>query len=439
MYVASAHLHRQSKVKSAVAWTALGFGAQKLLQFASNLLLTRLLFPEAFGLMALANVALVGLQMFSDIGIKPAIVQSDDGESEALLNTAWTIQVTRGFVLAIAACAIAYPASTLYDEPVLWPLLSVLSISVAINGFQSISMATSQRQLNAGRLAILNIIGQIVALAVNTYMSWAHRTVWALAYGAIAGALATTILSHVLMPSHKHRLVFDKKSTAKLLSFGRWIFLSTALTFIGGQGLRAIQGLFVDTTALGTIAIAQTIAWMPGEFAAHLMNMVGFPALAEIRRQSMAAMTTALHSAHAKLLLMSLPIFLAVALFSNSIIDVLYDDRYAEAGTYLAILSLSGALSMIPLGYQNAVMATGDSKLHFRYMAWTMSARLVGSIAGFRVGGVNGMLAGVGVGTAAGYIALYARTKSMGLICWRRDALACTAVATASLICWVVQ
>ena len=74
-------------------WTVGGFGMQKVLQLGSNLILTRLLFPEAFGLMTLANVILIGIQMFSDVGIKPAIVQSEHGEKEDYLNTAWTVQI----------------------------------------------------------------------------------------------------------------------------------------------------------------------------------------------------------------------------------------------------------------------------------------------------------------------------------------------------------
>ncbi len=46
-----------------------GVGGQQFLRLASNLILTRLMFPEAFGLMALIQTFMVGLQMFSDIGI----------------------------------------------------------------------------------------------------------------------------------------------------------------------------------------------------------------------------------------------------------------------------------------------------------------------------------------------------------------------------------
>ena len=56
------------------ALTAGSYAFTQALRLASNLILTRLLFPEAFGLMALVSVVLVGLAMFSDVGIGPAAI-----------------------------------------------------------------------------------------------------------------------------------------------------------------------------------------------------------------------------------------------------------------------------------------------------------------------------------------------------------------------------
>ncbi|GAB1360936.1 hypothetical protein MASR1M32_01720 [Rhodobacter sp.] len=78
------------------ALTAGSYAVTQALRLASNLILTRLLFPEAFGLMALVSVVLVGLQMFSDTGIGPAISRSPRGDEPAFLDTAWTVNVARG-------------------------------------------------------------------------------------------------------------------------------------------------------------------------------------------------------------------------------------------------------------------------------------------------------------------------------------------------------
>ena len=83
----------------ASAITMGGFVASQALRLASNLVLTRLLFPEAFGLMALVTVFVMALVMLSDIGTGPAIMGSRRGDDPAFLDTAWTIQILRGAIL----------------------------------------------------------------------------------------------------------------------------------------------------------------------------------------------------------------------------------------------------------------------------------------------------------------------------------------------------
>ncbi len=68
--------------------TVFGFGWGQMMRLASNLILTRILFPEAFGLMALISVFLMGLNMFSDVGVAPAILQSKRGDERSFLDTA---------------------------------------------------------------------------------------------------------------------------------------------------------------------------------------------------------------------------------------------------------------------------------------------------------------------------------------------------------------
>jgi O-antigen/teichoic acid export membrane protein len=90
-------------------WTLVGFGTSNALRLVSNVLLARLLFPEAFGLMAMVHVFIQGLWLFTDIGVGPAIVQSKRGDDRDYLDTAWTIQALRGMALTLVSFAIAWP------------------------------------------------------------------------------------------------------------------------------------------------------------------------------------------------------------------------------------------------------------------------------------------------------------------------------------------
>ena len=80
--------------------------------------------PQALvGVMALVSVVLVGLAMFSDMGIGPAISQHPKGDEPAFLDTAFTLDAARGVVLWLLTCAMAWPAAQLYAAPELLQLL----------------------------------------------------------------------------------------------------------------------------------------------------------------------------------------------------------------------------------------------------------------------------------------------------------------------------
>src|SRR3954469_16370662 len=148
----------RGRVLRAGAWTIAGHFVSQALRLASNLIMTRLLLPEMFGIMALANVILVGIQLMSDLGLRLNIVQSGRGNDRAFLDTIWTVQIIRGVLiwgialfvglaLHFAAGTSWLPASSVYAEPVLPWIIAVISFNAVISGFESTKLATASRDL----------------------------------------------------------------------------------------------------------------------------------------------------------------------------------------------------------------------------------------------------------------------------------------------------
>ena len=131
-------------------FTVLNFGGQNALRLASNLVLTRLLFPEAFGLMALVQVMLAGVQMLSDIGIRDKIIQDPKGDEPHVLNTAWVLQIIRGIFLWLVVVLLAAPVAGFYEAPELADLLPVAGIAAVAQGLSSTKVyAANKRQPGA--------------------------------------------------------------------------------------------------------------------------------------------------------------------------------------------------------------------------------------------------------------------------------------------------
>ncbi|CAN0339902.1 unnamed protein product, partial [Chrysoparadoxa australica] len=165
-----------------------------------NLILTRLLFPEAFGLMALVMVFLIGLGQFSDVGVTPSIMQSRRGDDQRFLDTAWTIQAFRGVGLWLVACALAWPMAWFYDQPMLAQILPVSALTLLITGFRPTRMITANRHLMLGRVTVLDIGTQVAGMLTAVLLAWWWGSIWALVVSGVIGALIEVVLNWRFLP-----------------------------------------------------------------------------------------------------------------------------------------------------------------------------------------------------------------------------------------------
>jgi O-antigen/teichoic acid export membrane protein len=376
------------------SWTTIGFGAQQVLRLGSNLVLTRLLVPEHFGLMALAQVFSQGLAMLSDIGVGPSIVQNPRGDDPDFLATAWTMQVIRGFTLALGMCLLAYPASLFYEEPILFPLLLLVSIGSVIKGFQSIGIPTATRSMQLGRLAIVDFISHCIGIIAMIVWAYFSPDVWALVGGGIIAAVFRLILGYSMLPSKGSRFHFERDAAGQIFHFGKWIFLATAMTYFGGQGLRLIQGSLVSMTVLGMIAIAGSIA-MPARIVIdRIVGGVLFPAFAEINRKDPDRFVERVRQTRFRVILAIFPFFLICILFGQHIIAFLYDSRYHQAGIYFVILSTSTAIRLMRVFFAETMFVKDDSYGHAFVMFFNSGLHILGVVFGYLIGDIIGMLWG---------------------------------------------
>ncbi len=407
------------------AWTIAGYGASQVLRLGSNLIVTRLLFPEAFGLMALVHVFMQGLQMFSDVGIRPSIIQNKRGDDPDFLNTAWTIQVIRGCVLWICACLLAWPAAWLFaqNDPLAWrlvELLPVAGLTALIAGFSSTGLFTLNRQLAFGRLTALDLVSQIVGICVMIGWALVHRSVWALVAGGLVGGVVRMCLSHRLVPSQRNCFRWDRDSVKALFSFGKWIFVSTVITFIAMQADRVIFGQMIPLEMLGVYSIGLMIATVPSRVLGRLALVVVFPLYSRMHNQG--------DSLKAVLTRVRVPILLAgggmLALLVATgppLVRFLYDDRYAEAGWIIQLLALGGWFVVLEGTNGAALLARGQANWVAACNAAKVLAMVVLLPLGYAQYGFPGAVAGFAAAEFFRYTVSVVAAGRAGLLRWTDD------------------
>lgn len=376
-------------------WTLASHGLGQVLRLVSNLILTRLLFPEAFGLMALVYTFLVGLEMFSDIGIRPSIIQSQRGADPVFLNTAWTVQVFRGLALWVGACVLAMPAAAFYKEPMLTQLLPAVGLTSLIMGLNSTKLATAGRQLDVRRLTILELAGQLIGLVVTILGAWIYQSVWALVIGGLVNSLFTMILSHVALEGEPNRLHWDRQAFKELHHFGRWIFLSTMLTFIAAQGDRLVLARLLDVKFLGVYTIALTLSRAIAEVINSIGDKVLFPSYAELVRDRPERLYPALRRSRLVLIALSWVGALFFIFLGEVLIKVLYDDRYADAGWMLQVLAIGTLVGCLGQTYNNVLLAKGRTFEISVLVAIQIVVQFAAIFLGAHLGGEKGLVIGL--------------------------------------------
>lgn len=403
------------------AWTTGSFAYRYALRLLSTVIVTRLLDPEAYGLMSLAMIFVTGLTLFSDIGIAPSVIQSKRGDNEDFLRTAWTIKVARGLLIGLVGCAIAYPATLIYDEPRLFALICALSMVPLLDGFMSVSQLTCERRIQLKILNLIEIVAATLAMALTVFFAWQLESVWALVIGTVGGALLRTVATYLYLPPFEHRLGWNRRDAIEILTFGGWILLATAAAFMVTPGLVLIQGALVSITVLGFITLANTLAWAMGELVSLIMAKVLFPAMAELARERPDELRAKVYKVLTIVYFGLLPLFALLTLLSQPLIDLLYDDRYAIVGKFLAIMSINSALMIMVTPYGNVILAQGNARLHFILVAIAAVLRIIPLVAGFYISGAFGMIIGIGLGVVIYniYIIYVAERREIG--CWARD------------------
>lgn len=403
------------------AWTIASYGSSQIIRFGSNLILTRLLLPELFGLMGLAYVFIAGINLFTDIGLGPSIIQNKRGEDPQFLNTAWTLQVIRSFFVWICLVIITQPVANFYEDPRLLWLVPIIGINSLIGGFKSTSVSTLERKMSVKEVVIFELGIQIVSTTVMIVWAWFDRSIWAIVVGGFTGALMELVWSHFLIPGKSNRFAWDKEAAKEIFSYGKWIFLSTALFFLCSQADRLILGKIFTLTMLGIYGIAFTLGDMPRQVIIAISGRVIFPSismLAELPRQELRAKILK----NRKLILIPLAIGLAIFVsFGDQLILILYRKEYEAASWMMPILALGIWHTTLHNMMASCLLGVGKSQYPAMGNLLTFVNLCISIPLGYHLKGNLGAVIAVALGDLPTYAVTNYGLWKEGLTCFWQD------------------
>jgi O-antigen/teichoic acid export membrane protein len=340
-------------------------------QLIRTVILARLLLPDDFGLMGIAVITLLFLEMLSKTGFRNALVQME-GDAEEYMDTAWTVEVIRGAAMAALVAVGAPLVGAFFGSPEVVPIVRVMALTALLNGLTNIAIVRFDRNLEFSRVFRFEVAQRVTEVVVAIAAAFVVRSVWALVIGAVVGSVARVIASFLLAP-RRPRLHIDRRQAKEMYSYGRWIYGTNLADYFGGELDDILVGRIAGTGPLGLYRMAYTLSQSVVTEIAQTTNQVVFPAFARLKAAGGDVVGGLLHSAHFVSFL-AMPMAMSFVVAGHGIVQVLLGDNWLETVVPLAVLAVAGAVFAVV-----AVVATLFEGIGRPEVAtWSSLARVVG-------------------------------------------------------------
>ena len=337
-------------------WNYLSLFATKAGALLTTIVTARLLSPVEFGLVAYTAVAVDLLGMVKDVGLGAALIQRSDDDPK-VLDTAYSLNLLYGVLLALGAIVAAPYVAAWAREPAVANLLRVLGLTFVFDAFGAVHIVALRRHMDFRRKLIVDAVRAGVKLGVAALGALAGFGAWALVASAVIGSLASSSITWWLHP-WRPRLTLHMGRARDLLHYGGRLAVADALGVVLSRIEFVVVGSWFGASGLGLFAVADKL---PSFLAGNLLWVttgVMFPAYARIQREperlSEALLDTVRFSS-----MVFVPMALGLALAAESIVLVLLGPQWVSSVSIVRVLALSALLSLVPFHLGDALKSIG--------------------------------------------------------------------------------
>ncbi len=364
----------------------------RLFSLLNLVVLARLLTPGDFGIATLAITAVAFFQTISDLKVNSAVIALDTLD-QSHLDTAFTLTLLRGLLIALVVFAGAGPIARFMEVPALEPVLQVLSVTVLLDGLKNPAFLIFERNVDFSmefrRQTIATMVASLSGIAAAVYF----RSYWAIVLATVVERLLQLSLTYWRIPYRPRLGLADWRS---FIGFGTWLTFQGIMAQLSSMAARVLIGKFLGTGAVGVYAAAQQLASLPTQEMMAPLRRVLFPALSAIKDDP-ARLRTSYRSAQATILGLALPISLGMTFYAREIILVLFGAKWLAAAVPLQILAPVLAIGTLAAATDSLAMALHRVRPMFVRSAIVLAVAYPAVYLGIQLDGLRGAALGVGV------------------------------------------
>jgi PST family polysaccharide transporter len=386
----------RKRVIAGIAWNSIAQIGTQVINFVTTLILTRLLPPSSFGLIAMAGVVTGFFAIFPGLGLGAALVQKADAEERHFTSIYWVnLFVSLALALMVAACGPF--AARSFSEAALTPILGALALQFPLSALGSIHRVHLRRALRFDVLSRTELLAAFLGGVVGVVMALAGFGVWSIVARALLTGTLSSLFVHIARPYWPGRRV-DRAAVRECAGFGLNMLGWEVLSYVFRNGDNFLVGKYLGAVALGFYSRAYTFMLVPLLAVVRVISGVLFPALSQIQDDLDRVRAVFLRVAGV-VALVSFPIALGFAVVAEPFVRSVLGARWAPAIPLFHILCPTGIWDAMSAICAPIYRARGRADLHLRVTV----VGCVLSVAAFVVGlrwGVQGVAFGYVVSSA---------------------------------------
>jgi PST family polysaccharide transporter len=387
------------RVLHGFAWNSVAQIGNQAINFVVSLVLTRLLPPSSFGLIAMAGVVTGFFSVFPGLGLGAALVQKTDAEARHFTSIYWVNLLVSG-ALALLVALTGPLAARAFSEPLLVAILGALALQFPLAALGSIHRVHLRRELRFDVLSRVELLAALVGGAVGVGMAATGFGVWSIVARSIVTGALSSLFVHFARP-YRPGLGVDRAAVRECAGFGLHMLGWELLAYLDRNSDNFLVGKFLGAVSLGLYSRAYTFMLVPLLAVARVISQVLFPALSKIQ-DDLERMRAVFLRVAGVVALVSFPIALYFSVAADPFVHVVLGPRWAPAIPLFQILCPSGLWDAVSSICAPVYRARGRADAHLRVTL----AGCVMSVVAFVIGVRWGL-----VGVAWGYvIASAART-----------------------------
>ena len=312
----------------------------RFLGIVTRVFLARLLFPDDFGIFALATGVISFVGTFGNFGLDYAILHKGDKATTEDYDVAMSLRVVISLTLFLASVAIAGPWASLFSAPVLGPTTQVLAITYLVIPWSFVPQTRLTAELRYGTIAIPNLAGQLANSFISVGLAIFGFGVWSLVYGLlIAQFVSTAAFSAV--HQWKFRMTFSRSVARPLMSYAQHIISASVLIFLITNVDDFTVGFYLGSTQLGFYAIAMALGSIPAVYMSGPAGSALFPSLVRIQQQPDVLRRRYLEG-YGYIAAVIAPASVGMAVLAPEIVNILLGPMWAPATLTLLVLAFYG-------------------------------------------------------------------------------------------------